>query len=73
MKSIVDNNPRSKIKYPMLMINTQCGRIVLFTNARVGTVVFQGNTGIDPVGLHRDDFDMNYYKPFEGSVTLSND
>lgn len=74
MKSIINkkSNQEPKIKYPCLMIDDKCDRIVLFINGYAGIVVYGGDGDI-PMGISSSSWDMSLYRPFEGSVTLSND
>lgn len=75
MKSEVTPPKEAKeIKYPCLMYASECKLdiLVLFHSYRKGTVV--GSTSdIQPIGRYCDSWIMKEFKPFKGSVTLSND
>jgi hypothetical protein len=74
MKSEVNSHVEDKkeIVYPCLMQSKQ--HIVLFTDENVGTCVWgTGNVWEDDIGWWSDEWDMEYFSPFKGSITLSND
>jgi hypothetical protein len=58
-------------QFPALMIHEYWGRVVLFTSEKTGVVVEKGR-GKRPVGYFTTHWMSSYYKPFAGSVTLSN-
>ena len=55
--------------FPCLMQHGR-GIIVLFHSERCGLVVKNNH---DPIGEYREDWIMDSFEPFHGSVTLEND
>ncbi len=69
MKSVRSDEPcKPEVTYPCLMISEK-GRVVLFTGRGVGTMV---NYGDEPVGQWADNWGMEVFTTYTGSVTLSN-
>ena len=65
----------SEIEYPCLMV-TKKGEIVLFYAYKEGTCIAHLDTGELPdwqLGEYSDTCIMRWFKPFTGSVTLSNE
>jgi hypothetical protein len=71
MKSVVKENPVPALAFPCLLVSQGSDIIVLFTEDSTGTVV-SGN-GAYRVGEFCKTWNMNTFKPFSGTVTLSND
>lgn len=65
-RNIIDNT-----EYPQLMITLGGEIIVLFTAKYVGTVV--DCKFLKDLGKHQDNWEMNSFIPFRGSVTLTED
>ena len=66
----VDENEKdTEIEYPCLMISKINQTIILFTDYRDGTVVREGIG--ESVGYHSSSWVMGGFKPFKGSITLS--
>lgn len=63
------------IKYPCLMISNDGDTIVLFTDPRVGTCVSNKSKSefATNVGMHDSTWITSLFKPFKGSITLSNE
>jgi len=59
-----------KMDYPCLMIS-DFGKIVFFTKECTGTVV--NNTDFCRIGDFSDGWNMRVFKPFHGTITLSNE
>ena len=75
MKIIVkDKDDDKKIKYPYIGIGEN-GLIVLFKACQRGValVVPSNLFNIYKVGYYSERWEMSKFKPFEGSITLSND
>ncbi len=73
MKSEIKESEQSnKSVYPMLMISTYNGTVVLFKSKSVGTVVYS-KSDAEPLGHSSADFFMSNFIPFTGEVTLRND
>ncbi len=68
-----DALPRSR-PFPRLMISTgdAPGQIVLFVDDSQGTCLVPGETTDWTIGEWHTAWDMNRFKDFVGSVTLSN-
>jgi hypothetical protein len=65
---------QEEIKFPCLMISNQTGNIVLFSCDKKGVVLLRGeNPTLWKIGDYGNDFAMENFKPFKGSITLSND
>lgn len=58
-------------KYPKLMIGSQSGGIVMFTDRGTGIVVSSADAWY-PVGYFSDNWAMGAYQDFHGTVTLRN-
>jgi hypothetical protein len=58
-------------QFPQMMIHSHWGRVVLFTSETTGVVVEQGR-GKRPVGYFTTHWMSSFYRPFAGSVTISN-
>lgn len=68
-------NVKKEISYPVLMINIDAQRVVLFTSSSCGTVVERGKSD-PPVGYHSSDWveadNASVWEPFTGQITLFN-
>ena len=72
MKSIIELAPKKPaITYPCLMRGTRNGSVVLFTAHGEGTCVHA--EGANVLGEYSPDWDMDNFKLFNGTITLSND
>jgi len=70
MKIVISN--KEKIgKYPRLMI-ARNEMIVLFSAPKIGVIIDIGK-GAGLIGEFSNDFIMDSFKDFEGSINLSND
>lgn len=67
IKSVVESKAVSE--YPKMMINDD-RLIVLFANESCGVVVDIGKSPYT-LGIHSNGWDINRFKPFHGSVTLT--
>ena len=75
MAVITKTNPKgtSDAKpFPKLMIGNRTNVIVLFSHIKTGTIQVKGNHS-GQVGLHDSSWDMNYFKDYDGEITLSNE
>lgn len=72
---INEQSKQAEVKYPCLMqrnnINAR-NQIVFFECESIGMVV-ASEEPTQPIGHHREDWLMNTFHPFKGSITLSND
>lgn len=66
----VKEDPSKEIKYPCLMVDAE-GAVVLFHRAGRGVVV--SPCDMTKVGDYSGNWQMCYFKPFHGTVTLSNE
>lgn len=64
------SNPSVDFKYPGLYVN-RWKTVVLFSEPKAGVVVHAGN-GLIKVGEYSDEWLMDLFTPFTGTVTLSN-
>ena len=72
MKSIIKHaKKKPAITYPCLMIGTRNGSVVLFTERDTGICVHA--EGADVLGEYSPNWDMDNFKLFNGTITLSND
>ena len=72
MKSIIEHaQKKPAATYPCLMIRTYNGSVVLFTEHGIGTCVHAGGDNI--LGEYSDIWDKGCFKPFNGTIALSND
>jgi len=70
MKIKINNKEQNtEIKFPCLMISKDNG-IVLMTEPEKGTVL---NNFPNPIGYYSEEWYMPNFKPFNGSITLSNE
>lgn len=72
MKVEVVDKITKTLSYPYLAINNDNNRIVLFTDVRKGIVLYAGD-GDRQMGFYSNDWNMDSYEIYTGSVTLSND
>jgi len=72
MKSIA-NYSIKKLDYPCLMKSTTTGSVVLFAAEGTGTCIHVGAEDDTFLGEYSDEWDMVRFKPFDGTITLSND
>lgn len=80
MKSIMTVAPKQEQTYPCLMEGSN-GVVVLFTAPRVGTLVgigtgsgyTQSDLGVHRIATNGSGWGMSYFKPFIGTITLSNE
>ena len=67
------NPPTKMVKsFPKLMKSTECGRVVLFTSEREGTVVIDNIPITTPIGHYSNSWISSYYKDFNDPITLQN-
>lgn len=70
IKSVVES--KDGINFPCLMISKSNGCIILFEVEMSGVVIHNPNNKSNfPVGVYSYTWDMNQFKPFHGSVTLT--
>ena len=61
-------------KFPLLMISKESGNIVLFTKTNWGTILLATKQETDhQLGYHSTCWNMDYFEPFMGEITLTND
>ena len=75
MKSVIKTNDlKGEIEYPCLMTADRCSRaiVVLFTKKDSGTVVYSEGEE-QPIGYYSIAWDMPSFKPFKGTIQLTND
>ena len=72
MKSVIKTK-EGEIKYPCLMTaHGDLGTIVvLFTSKHFGTVVYSERKEL-PIGFYTEAWGMSSFKPFDGTIELSN-
>lgn len=73
MKSTIGNEviPEGSIIYPCLMQSTrEKKRVVLFREPKRGTTV--SNDPIYGMGTYLESWSMDYFEPFNGTITLEN-
>lgn len=58
-------------EFPKLMEN-HLGTVILFTENRVGTVLYPGRNSALSVGYHDKSWDMKNYSEMQGSLRLEN-
>lgn len=63
--------PKTELEYPCLMVGSH-GTVVLFRANKCGTAVVTGGNSKRNVGEYRTDWIMDVFKPYTGSLTLSN-
>lgn len=68
---IIEEKIEQTVKYPCLMVREDQKLVILFTEKYTGIVL---NPGTSPyrIGAMSDSFNMNYFKPFNGTIELSN-
>ena len=74
MKSVIKTNDlKGEIKYPCLMTaHRNYGEVVvLFHNECCGTVVYSERV-LQPIGFYTEAWGMSSFKPFDGTIELSN-
>lgn len=74
MKSILINKEEKEIKYPCLMAtHSDLGMmVVLFDDECSGTVVYSERK-VQPIGYYSEYWSTAAFKPFYGTVQLTND
>jgi len=70
MKSVIKENDKKEIIYPCLMIGEHTGVVVLFEKKGVGMVV--NNCPQYGIGHYSNEWVMINFKPFNGTIELSN-
>lgn len=68
VEAVKPPTPRS---YPCLLVGSY-GLIVLFKKCECGTVLQNGSQSARAVGEYHTDWIMDAFKPYTGSLTLSN-
>jgi hypothetical protein len=70
---ITEINKKPKPKFPKLMIEKYCenGNIVLFSEARIGTIIRPDK--FHPAGQYYINWNMKMFKDFDEIITLKND
>ena len=72
MKVTVENaEEKEPLKFPCLMISNN-SKVVLFQSEKIGTLI-GSDLSHKPYGYYSRDWDMNEFKPFNGTITLQND
>ncbi len=75
MKAVInEKETQVKTKYPCLKKWNGNGpdiRVVQFTSENTGTLVYESNGKY--LGLYSTEWSEEYFTPFTGSITLSND
>ena len=74
MKSVIKTNDlKGGIKYPCLMTvhSSLGGIVVLFHDESCGTVVYSERKA-QPIGYYSEAWIMPAFKPFDGTIELSN-
>lgn len=69
---VYEKEPIKKIKYPCLMKSGDAKIIVLFCDEQKGTVV-SSKDGLYKLGEYGGDWEMGFFTPFNGTITLQND
>ena len=70
MKIEINNKEQNtEIKFPCLMVSKN-GNIVIMTKQKEGFAVKHNS---EKIGYYSTDWDMSVFKPFTGSITLSNE
>ena len=65
---------KQEIKYPCLMKHLNSDLVVLFNNHYCGMVVVETNNNeFDKIGKYYEEWIIDSFTPFKGSITLSND
>ena len=74
IKVTVDKkDDESEIKYPLLMQHYKNKNIVLFSEDERGMLITEGIIVDSKAGHISNDWDMDRFKPFKGSITLENE
>ena len=73
MKSqIVEVGSKKVLGYPKLMQGTESNVIVFFTEKRKGIIV-NGNREEDELGWYYENWNMDFFQDFNGTIKLSNE
>ena len=60
--------------YPKLMKSKDTGNIILFSRLGTGMIVALGHHNLyGEIGYFATDWSENFFKPFTGSITLTNE
>jgi hypothetical protein len=71
---VKENETKKELGFPCLMKSEETGLLVLFYAYRKGVVLSLGEKETSwKVGELNNEFYMANFKPFKGSITLSND
>ena len=61
-------------KFPLLMISRESGNVVLFTKNGYGTILMATTKEKEhQLGYFSNCWNMDYFRPFNGEITLTND
>jgi len=69
---VKETEPSKKIKYPCLMKSGDVKIIVFFFDEQKGTVV-SSKDRLYKLGEYGEDWEMGFFTPFNGTLTLQND
>lgn len=69
---VKENEKQNDIIYPCLMKGDLTEAVVLFSERGKG-IYLESGTSYCPAGLFYSYFNMAHFKPFTGSITLSNE
>jgi hypothetical protein len=72
VSSIMSPGNAPTLSYPCLCITKNLDCIVLFTGYGVGTVVHRNGSSSNHLGMFSDDWNMDFFQPYNGKLTLSN-
>lgn len=73
MKVTVNSAPTvPALEYPMLMIDEDDGEIIMLLTSSTSVTVNKGTNANTSLGNYRYSVAVKRFKPFDGSVTLSN-
>lgn len=74
MKSeVTHKETAARQKYPCLMMAPITGNVWLMSAPQCGTLVYVGARATGYIGMQRNELAEEIFKPFNGTVTLSND
>ena len=69
--TVIPEETKKELPFPKLMI-AEDGEIVLFSEEKVGVIVNTKINSFYQIGEYSDDWHMNSFKDFYGSITMSN-
>jgi hypothetical protein len=69
---ILNKKEKDTIDYPCLMVDEHYSQVILFHDNSKGIVIYSDDPNDYPVGYYEEDWNMDFFHPYEGKIILEN-